>query len=92
MALSYEGQRHPKKPRKKAYAAGVCERYSTAAINLCLEDFDKLRLAVVESGASGLEYFSKRIEQDPEGFEQFAKFRTLCRPVSLRIPWKMKSK
>ncbi|MFC7067708.1 DUF6883 domain-containing protein [Brucella rhizosphaerae] len=57
----------------KAYAGGVCERYSTAAINLCLEGFDKLRLAVVESGASGLEYFSKRIEQDPEGFEQIAR-------------------
>lgn len=57
----------------KAYAGGVCERYSTAAINLCLEGFDKLRLALVESGASGLEYFSKRIEQDPEGFEKIAR-------------------
>jgi filamentous hemagglutinin len=60
-----------------AYAGGVCDHFPKAVIDLCLEGMDTLRGVLVGGGAGALEYLSKRIEDDPEGFNDLVRVLNL---------------
>ncbi|WP_161831170.1 hemagglutinin repeat-containing protein [Pseudovibrio sp. POLY-S9] len=56
-----------------AYASGVCKRYMSEAIDICIDFVDDFRARVLDQAADAISYFQERLEQDPQGFEDFLK-------------------
>jgi hypothetical protein len=56
-----------------AYASGACGAYSVEAIKLCFSFIDNMRAGFVEKGADFVDLFKRRMQEDPQGFENIMK-------------------
>ncbi|WP_187277010.1 DNA/RNA non-specific endonuclease [Phyllobacterium endophyticum] len=60
-----------------AYAGGVCDEFPKVVIDLCLDGMDTLRNVLVHGGADALAYLSRRIQDDPKGFNDLVRVLNL---------------
>ncbi len=60
-----------------AYAGGVCDQFPKVVIDLCLDGMDTLRNVLVHGGADALAYLSRRIQDDPKGFNDLVRVLNL---------------